>query len=98
MKNSTNFDAFLNEKLQDKEIAKEFLNASLETYVQDGNFDEFVKSLELVIKANQSVSSFAKEANLNRANLYSIFHSKKKPQFDTILKILSKLGFSLKVA
>lgn len=91
-------DDFLTENLKDKETAKEFLNASLETYIKDGNFDEFARSLELVIKATQSVSSFAKETNLNRANLYSIFNSKKKPQFDTVLKILSQLGFSFKVA
>jgi len=98
MKHSVKFDDYLNEKLKDKIYAREFLNASLESYIEDGNVDEFVRSLELVIKANWSVSDFAKETNLNRSNLYSIFRHKNKPQFDTILKIFAKLGFSLRVA
>jgi probable addiction module antidote protein len=97
-KNSTSFDDFMIRNLKDEEVAKEFLNASLENYVQEGHFDEFLSSLELVIKTRQSVSSFAQETKLNRANLYSIFRSKKKPQFDTVLKILAQLGFSIKVA
>jgi len=98
MKSSVNFDEYLIEKLKDKEFSKEFINASLESYLEDGNAEEFVKSLEFVIKANESISKFAREAGLNRGNLYGIFNNKKKPQFDTIMTILSRLGFKLKVA
>lgn len=96
--NSINFDEILDEKLKDPEIAKEFLNASLESYLEDGIFDEFLRSLELVIKARQSLLSFSEETGLNRANLYALFKNKKKPKFETVLKILSKLGYSFKVA
>jgi probable addiction module antidote protein len=97
-KNSITLDEFLCENLKDQEMAKEFLNVSLESYFEDGNFEEFLRSLEYVIKANQSVSSFAKEARINRAHLYSIFKNEKKPKFDTVITILSKLGFQIKVA
>ena len=97
-KNSMKLDDFLIENLKDKDSAREFLNISLETYLKDGNFEEFAKSLELVIKAESSISAFARETNLNRSNLYSIFNNKKKPQFETIVTILSKLGFNIKVA
>ena len=98
MKNSVNFDDYLSEKLKDRDFAREYLNASLETYLEDNDFSEFARSLEFVIKANESVSQFAREAGLNRGNLYSIFNNKKKPQFETIVMILTKLGFQLKVA
>ena len=98
MKNSINFDEYLSEKLKDKEFAKEFINASLESYFEDNDSAEFARSLEFVIKANESVAKFAREAGLNRGNLYGIFNNKKKPHFDTIMTILSKLGFKLKVA
>ena len=98
MKNSVNFDDFLIENLKDKEFAREFINASLEAYLEDNDFAEFARSLEFVIKANESVSKFAREAGLNRGNLYGIFNNKKKPRFETIITILSKLGFHLKVA
>lgn len=97
-KYSVPFDDFLIENLKDPEMAKEFINASLESYIEDGDAEEFVKSLEYVIKANESVSQFARESGLNRGNLYSIFNNKKKPQFSTIMTILTKLGFKLRVA
>ncbi|HBG48466.1 MAG TPA: transcriptional regulator [Cyanobacteria bacterium UBA9971] len=97
-KNSISLDDLLTENLKDHETAKEFLNASLESYLTDGDFEEFGKSIELVIKANNSITHFANEANINRAHLYSLFNNKKKPQFSTIINILSKLGFHLKIA
>lgn len=98
MKNTADFDDYLYEKLKDKEFAKEYLNASLESYLEDNDFSEFARSLEFVVKANESVSQFARESGLNRGNLYGIFNNKKKPQFETIITILVKLGFQLKVA
>jgi len=97
-KNSISFNKFLIEELKDDEIAREFLNASLESYIEDNDFSEFARSLEYVIKSRESVSEFAREAGLNRSNLYDIFSNKNKPQFETIIMILSKLGFHLKVA
>lgn len=97
-KNSIGLDDFILRQLDDKATIKEFLNAGLQTYLEDGNFDAFMHSLELVIKARQSVKSFSEETNLNRANLYDMFKGKKSPQFKTILKILAKLGYTLKVA
>jgi len=97
-KYSIKLEDFLVEQLQDSEMAKEFLNVSLESYLKDNDFNEFLRSLEFVIKARQSLASFARETKLSRANLYAIFRSKKKPQFETVLKILSQLGYNLKVA
>lgn len=97
-KNSVYLEDYLIEKLKDEEMAKEFLNVSLEGLLKDGNLDAFLNSLELVVKSRQSLLSFAKETNLSRSNLYGIFRGKKKPQLSTVLKILSKLGYTLKVA
>lgn len=97
-KHSIGLDDFILRQLDDKAMIKEFLNAGLKTYLEDGNFDEFLHSLEIVIKARQSIKSFSEETNLNRANLYDMFKGKKSPQFKTILKILAKLGYTLKVA
>jgi probable addiction module antidote protein len=97
-KNSIGLNDFILRQLDDKAMIKEFLNAGLMTYIEDGNFDEFLHSLQIVIKARQSIKSFSEETNLNRANLYDMFKGKKSPQFKTILKILAKLGYTLKVA
>lgn len=95
---STDFEDFIDEYLRDADHSRGFLNASLEAYIEDGDFKAFMHSLELVIKSRQSIKSFSEEANLNRANLYDMFKGKKSPQFKTILKILTKLGYTLKVA
>lgn len=97
-KNSVPLEKFLVECLETEEMQKEFLNVSLESFIEDGNFDAFLNSLELVIKSRQSLLSFSKKAELNRSNLYAIFNGKTKPRFGTILKILSELGYTLKVA
>lgn len=96
--NFINFEDDLIERLKDEEYQKEFLNASLEDYSEDGDFKGFFKSLEMVIKARGTVSEFAKKTNLNRRNLYSMFNGEQKPQLDTIIKVLNELGYSLKIA
>lgn len=97
-KNSIPWDDVVIEILENEDVAKEYLNHCFMNYVEDGNFDRFFKSLERVIKARMSIREFAKQAELDRANLYAIFNGKKKPQFRTVLKILAKLGYTLKVA
>ncbi len=49
---SLDLNEFVTNNLTDKEVAREFLNASLETYLEEGDVEEFLRSLELVIKAN----------------------------------------------
>lgn len=86
MKNNyINFKDDLIERLQDPEYQREFLNVSLEEYIEDGDFKSFFKSLEYVIKARGSVTEFAQKVNLNRRNLYELFKGEQKPRFDLLL-------------
>jgi len=96
--NSADFENYLDEYLQDSENSKGFLNVSLESYAQDGDFKVFMHALELVLKSRQSVLSFTKETKLSRTNLYELFKGKRTPNLHTVLKILAKLGYTLKVA
>ena len=96
--NYLKFDDYMINELQDPEYQREFLNVTLEEYIEDGDFKSFFKSLEYVIKARGNVSEFAQKVNLNRRNLYEIFKGEQKPQLDTVIKILKELGYSLKVA
>jgi probable addiction module antidote protein len=91
-------DSIIQELQEDEEFSREYLNGALENYLETGNFNYLYKGLERVIKARGSVSQFAREANLDRTNLYAIFNNKKKPQLETIAKILNQLGYSLKIA
>ena len=82
---SLDLNEFVTNNLTDKEVAREFLNASLETYLEDGDVEEFLRSLELVIKANPLLAEVGT-------------HLQKASQFGTIVTLLSKLGLRLKIA
>lgn len=96
--NTISYDKVIEDNLKDIEYQKAYLNATLEEYLEDGNFNSFFKSLEKVIKARESISSFAKKINIDRANLYTMFNGKKVPRLDTIAKILKELGYTIHVA
>ena len=97
-KNSTSIEKIMKEYLKTPEDIKAYLNATLELYIEEGDFNAFYRSLEYVIKAQGSVSEFANKTGLSRTNLYNIFQSKKEPKIQTVAKILKELGYTLKVA
>lgn len=97
-KYSSSWDDYMAKELQDEEFAREYLNESFMDYISDGNFSVFFRSLERVIKSRSSVRQFAKDAQIDRTNLYDLFKGKKKPQLKTVIKILAKLGYTLRIA
>jgi len=92
------FEETVTKFLSDPENQKEYLNVAMEEFLEDGDFNEFFRCLEQVIKARENISSFSKKVNIERANLYTMFKGEKVPRLDTIAKILKELGYSLKVA
>lgn len=84
--------------LKSDEDIKLYLNASLKDYLEDRDFNSFYRALEIVIKAKDTVSSFAEKIGMSRTHLYSIFKSEKEPKFSTIVKIFQELGYELEVA
>lgn len=97
-KNSTPLEEILMKELDSPKSISEFLNASLELYLEDGDFNSFYRSLEYVIKAQDNITNFAKRTNISRAALYDIFKNKKEPKIQTIAKILAELGYKIQVA
>jgi len=97
-KYGTPFEEVILEFLSTPEKISEFLNVSLEEYLEDGDFNGFYRSLEYVIKAQDNISSFARKTKLSRATLYDIFNGRKEPKIQTIAKILAELGYKIKIA
>lgn len=95
--NTISYEELSEKHMLDIEFQKEYLNLSLAEYISDGDFNKFFKSLEKVIKSRESVSSFAKKVNIDRANLYTLFNGEKVPRLDTIAKILKELGYTMQV-
>ena len=100
MKNINNFDIseIIEDELKTKEDIKEWLSLNLEAYLEDGNLNAFVRSLEYVVRAKDNISNLSKKTGISRSNLYAIFKGEVTPQFDTVLKVLKELGYTLKVA
>lgn len=100
MKNINNFnlEELIDNELKTEEDIKEWLSLNLEEYLNDGDLNAFVKALEHVVRAKDSISNLSKKTGISRSNLYAIFKGEVTPQFNTILKVLKELGYTLKVA
>ena len=85
-------------ELKTEEDIKEWLSLNLEEYLQDGNLTAFVRSLEYVVRAKDSISNLSRKTGISRSNLYAIFNGEVVRQFDTVLILLKELGYTLKVA
>ena len=97
-KNTIDLENCLVDNLKSDEDIKLYLNASLKDYLEDGDFNSFYRTLEIAIKAKDTISGFAKKVGISRTHLYSLFKTKKEPKFSTIIKIFQELGFELEVA
>lgn len=94
--NNIKFDDDLNKQLQNPEFQQEWLRQTILEYIEDGDYMEFFRALEQVIKARTTVSEFAQKVGMNRVQLVDILHGRTKtPSLVTIGKILSGLGYTL---
>lgn len=98
LRHTVDLEKYLVNDLKSEEDIKLYLNASLKDYLDDGDFNSFYRALEIVVKAKDTVSGFAKKVGISRAHLYSLFKSEKEPKFSTIIKIFHELGYELEVA
>jgi probable addiction module antidote protein len=87
-------EVLIEELKGDEKAQYAYLKASLE---ENSDMPEvFLKSVETVAKA-RGFSSFAKKTGLNRENLYRIFSNERTPRLESLVKILSALGFQLTI-
>ena len=93
-----NFEDDLIKQLQNPEFQKEWLRICILEYIKDGDYIEFFRALEQVIKARTTVSDFAQNIGMNRVQLVDILHGKvKTPSLITISKILAGLGYTIDI-
>ena len=81
------------ESLRDPQEAIAYLNAAL----MDEDERIFLLALKNVLEAQGGdMTTLAKDANLNRENLYRILSRKDNPKLTSIKSVLNALGFELK--
>ena len=100
MKNTKDFDLskIIESELKTEEDIKEWLSLKLDEYLQDGDLNAFVRAVEYVVRVKDNISNISRKTGISRSNLYAIFNGDVTPQFDTVLKLLKELGYTLKVA
>jgi probable addiction module antidote protein len=92
-----NLDEYLVESLKDPKEAQAFLNVALEEFQDDNDFDSLSNALEVVIKAQGSVSQLSKDTDISRTHIYRIMNNETQATFSMISNILKALGFKLSV-
>lgn len=90
-------DEYLIESLKDAKEAKHFLNAALDEFQEDNNMEALSNALELLIKAQGSISQLSKDTNISRTHIHRIINNETQPTLTTIAAILKALGFKLTV-
>jgi len=88
----------MQEVLQDEEYQKMYLNASIEEFINDGDYDLFFNSLEHVVRARMSINELSKRTGITRKALYEMFRGQRVPRLDTIGRLLKELGYKIQIA
>ena len=87
------------ERLQDTEYQKEWLELTLNEFLEDGNIETFIRCLTDVVKVRVKtsgrgeISRLAKELKIDRSNLSEIINGDKQPRLETAFKLLNGLGY-----
>ncbi len=82
----------LKKDLRDPAEAAEYLNAALE----DGSQELFLMALKDVANA-RGISEIARDAKLNRENLYRILSTQGNPKLKSLSSVLHSVGLKLSV-
>lgn len=90
------YNEFMKEYLSESpENTAGYLETALEEYEEDGDIKALMVAIQRVAEINGGMTELAKKTNLNRQNLYRIFSNQVSPRFNTLLKILKALGYTI---
>ncbi len=91
------YEDYLVEKLKNKRHATLYLEEALSEYQESGDTEVLMLAFRHIARAQGGVAQLAKKAHLNEKTLYRTLSKSGNPRLDTIWKLLSVLGFRLKV-
>lgn len=94
-KKTSNFeDKIIEDFKKNPKLLKEFKISIAKDYKKDKDLRAFKECLKLVIKAQRGLASkIAREANIDRGNIYKILSSKTSPRHDTLAIIMKCAGY-----
>ncbi len=77
----------LNEWLQNPENRDAYFDATVEEYLEDHDFDFFIKALRKIATAKNSV--LREEAEIDKNNLNRFLEKNPKPTLENVLQVLA---------
>ena len=99
IKNAPKWEEHHIELLQDVEYQKQWLETTLNEFLEDGDLEAFIRCLTDVVKARVqssgrgAISKLAKELDIDRSNLSEIVNGHKQPRLEMAFKLLNGLGY-----
>jgi len=91
MKKAVKFEAILSQRLQDSEVAAEYLTAC----VEEGP-DVFLLGLRHVVEAQGGMRHAARSSKLNRESLYRLLSQDGNPRLSSLNAVLTSLGLKVR--
>jgi probable addiction module antidote protein len=88
---SVSYDEHLRKYLRDPEEAAEYLNACLD----DPDPGVFLVGVRHVVNANGGIAAVARKTKLNRENIYKMLSPEGNPRLDSLMMIMSGIGFRM---
>jgi probable addiction module antidote protein len=91
-KRSRKYESGLFDRLRDSRYAVEYVNAAAED-----SDEAFLLALLDIAEARNGMKGLARDANVNRENLYRILSKAGNPQYSSLLSIIKALHLKLRV-
>lgn len=80
---------------KDKEAAQAYLEVAMEEFDNDGDIGALLRSLRNFAEAQGGMTWLSRKTNVNRQHLYDALSGDSNPRIDTLLKILTPLGYKV---
>lgn len=91
------YEDYLLLKLRNKRHATLYLQEALLDYQEHGDAEILMLAFRHIAKAQGGIAQLAKKAHLNEKTLHRTLSKEGNPRLETIWKLLSVLGFRLKI-
>jgi len=88
-------DKMIMDGLKTQEDINDWINITVEEYLEDNDLEHFFYCLGMAEKAKNLLNANSKKTNVSKIDIHKILNGETQPQFNTVMKIFKELGYSL---
>jgi DNA-binding phage protein len=90
-----NYQNDLIKRLSNNDYAAEYLKASFDETMKDGNIEAFLLALKNVINATKNSSIVKEETDISKQYLFQLLETNNPPTIETLTVVLHAVGLTL---